>query len=337
MKHPLIGAPWPGGESLVAVIWFVFAIAGYFAAGGSVFLVLLERKAQRERNQPLLSFLQDWSRFFLLLTVILGGGSAVGGWIAEGVIQPSFTLASSGFLLWVWGMVWVLAMVQLAAALLYHSGWGVAAPVHHRAIGWIFSVAAWGGLFTLTGIMARLCVPGDTGGTCAISPDFFGESFSPLLLENAGLALGLGGLFSLVGGAGAEIRLRSTLVRYASGFVVAGFALWLIGLGWHVMILPEAARRVLLGPVSPPTLLFTGSLALSVILIASVLTGPMSRPEGCTASFALLLLLMGLVVAFAGMHIRTTARSHAHSTVMSAYNGRYEAARAVLPPVRESS
>jgi hypothetical protein len=329
MKLSFANAPWPGGEPILALFWFVFSIAGYFAAGGSIFLVLLERKAHRERNQNLLSFLQDWSRFFLLLTVILGGGSAVGGWIAQGVISPSATLASSGFLLWVWGTVWVLTAVQLAAALLYHSGWGVTAPVHHRVTGLIFSAAAWGSLFILSGIMARMTGPGDPGGTCAISPDFFGENFSPLLLENAGLALGLGGLFSLVGGAGAELRLRSTLVRHASGFVVAGFALWLIGLGWHVLILPDAARHVLLGPVSPSTLLFTGSLALSVILIASVLTGPMSRPEGCTTSFALLLLVMGLVVAFAGMHIRISSRPHYGVAIMSAEAGPAAAGRTV--------
>jgi hypothetical protein len=57
-----------------------------------------------------------------------------------------------------------------------------------------------------------------------------------------------------------------------------------------------------------------------VILIASVLTGPMSRPEGCTASFALFLLLMGLVVAFAGMHIRVTSRPNFSQTVRQASN-----------------
>ncbi len=310
MNFPVLPVPWVGGELLRLSLAFAFSVAGYFAVGGSLIMVLLEHRAQREGNQPLLWYLQNWSRFFLLMTIIVCGALAVGYAQVSAVTQPAAFAALINILFWVWGVIWVLVFLQVVAALLYNSGWGVVAPGHHLAIGWIFVVSAWLTLFMVNGVLSFMQTPGEWLKTGHLRDGFFNESFNPGIMLHAASALGLGGLFSLVAGSAADLpKLRSSLVRTASGFVVAGFILLPLGESWYAATLPPAARTFLNGPAGPATVYFYGSIVLSVLIFAFVTTGPLNRPESCTRSFALLLLVLGLAVTFASGWIRQSVRS----------------------------
>lgn len=310
MNFPVWSIPWLGSELLRTALFFAFAVAGYFAAGGSLIMVLLEHKAQREGNQALLSFLQNWSRFFLLMTVIVCGSLAVGFVQVSAVTQPAAFTALIRILFWVWGIIWILILIQIAAALLYNSGWGAMAPHHHLAIGWIFVTSAWLTLFMGNGVLSFMQTPGEWLNTGQLRDGFFNASFNPGLLVHAGAALGLAGLFSLVAGSATALpKLRTALVKSASGFVVAGFVLLPLGEGWHAATLPPASRVFLEGFGSLATVYFYGSIVLSLLIAAFVAAGPLNRPESSTRSLALLLLVLGLVVTYAGGWVRHSVRS----------------------------
>jgi len=285
---------------LKSVLVFLFAIGGYFAAGGSLLMVLLEHKAHREGNQPLLSFLQDWSRFFLLMTVVICAVIGVGIWLVLGLTEPWAVMVHARVLGWVWGVVWALAVVQVSAALLYYSGWGVTAPGHHLATAWIFVAAAWLTLFALNGILAFMLTPGTWVATGRLADGFFNDTFNAGLLIHTALALLLGGLFTMVGATETEPpRVRHTLIRGAAGFALVGSGLLPAGTGWQAAILPPAAREALLAPGSLSLVLFYGALALAIVMFLFIAAGPLNRPEGCTRSLALLLLILGFGVTFA--------------------------------------
>lgn len=310
MNYPVWPIPWLGNGPLLTLMYFGFAVASHFAAGGSLIMVLLEHKAQREGNQPLLWFLQNWSRFFLLMTMIVCVVLAVGCLQVTAVTQPAVFSALVRILFWVWGMIWVLVLVMVAAALLYYSGWGVVAPGHHLALGWIFVGCAWAALFITNGVLSFMQTPGEWLKTGKLVNGFFNESFNPGLLVHGGTALGVAGLFSLVAGVAADLpRLRTALVRMSSGFVAGGFFLLPLGEAWGVAVLPPEVRAFLSGPVGALNLCFYGSILISVVVFLFVVTGPLNRPESCTRALALLLLILGLVVAFASGWARQSFRA----------------------------
>ncbi len=288
----------------------VFEVAAHFAVGGSLFMVLLEHRAHRTGDQALLSFLQDWSRMFLLMSMILGIGLGTGLWTVLAVAQPDAAHALLRIFLWVWGVMSILGILLAAATLLHYSGWGVLPPRHHLALGWIIVVSAWLGLFAVNGVLAFMETPGQWMTTGHFIDGFFNETFNPSMLVQAGASLGTAGLFSLVAGCAAEAgRLRGVLVRTASRFVLAGFALLPAGVAWHAATLSPAARQLLTGAPGIGPVLFYGGLAAAVTVFAFALTGPFSRPEGCTRSFALLLLTLGLGAAVAAGFQREVVRS----------------------------
>lgn len=294
---------------MLATLALVFTVSAYFALGGSLLMILLEHKAHREGDQPLLSFLQDWSRFFLLMTVIMGLGLGMGIWFFLSVLQPYAILALFRGFFWVWAIVWVLVILQVSSALLYHSGWGVLSPRNHLALGWIFVASAWLCLFTANGVLACMQNPVKWLGVRHFVGGFFTQTFNPSLLMQAAMAFAVAGLFSLVAGSMADPpKLRSVLIRRASIFVTIGFVLLPAGMGWYAVTLPATAKALLLTPASYGGVLYYGGLILSILIFALVATGPLNQPSGCPRSFALLLFLLGLTVVFAGARIREESR-----------------------------
>jgi hypothetical protein len=302
--------PWLGNELPRAVIGYLFSVACYFTVGAGLLMVVFEHRAQREGNQFLLSFLQDWSRFILLMTTILGLVLAAGTWLVAAVTEPAAVFLLARVLFWVWGALWVLAGLALSATLLHYSGWGAVAPGHHLVIGWVAAGAAWLSLFFVNGILAFLLDPGTWSHTGRLLDGFFNATFNPSLLVQSGLALGIGGLFTLVAGAETEPpRLRSLLVRTSAWFALAGFTIAPVGEAWQAGVMPAAAREALLGSAGPGAGAPMVAIALSVLIVAILATGPLVRMAVTPRPLALLLLVLGLAVVGVSGWIRTAARA----------------------------
>ncbi|MEK7474977.1 MAG: cytochrome c [Candidatus Coatesbacteria bacterium] len=302
--------PWLGNELPRAVVGYLFAVACYFTVGASLLMVVLEHRAQREGNQFLLSFLQDWSRFILLMTTVLGLVLAAGAWLVAAVTEPAAVFVLTRVLFWVWGILWVLAGLALCSGLLHYSGWGAVAPGHHLVVGWVMAGCAWGSLFVVNGILAFLLDPGAWLETGRLLDGFFNATFNPSLLVHAGLALGIGGLFTLVAGAETDPpRLRSVLVRTASWFALAGFTLAPVGEAWQVAVMPPAAREALFGPSGHGPGVFAIGPALAILIVAFLATGPLVRTAVTPRPLAFLLLLLGLAAAGVSGWSREAARA----------------------------
>jgi len=295
MNFPVLEVPWLGSELLMAAVSLVFALSAFFAVGGGTFQVLLERRAQEEGNQALLSFLQDWSRFFLLMTLIVGFVSWTGIWMGAVVLAPSAAFAFLKIFFWVFAVLCVLFVVQAASALLYHSTWGVVAPRDHLAIGWIFTGSAWLSLFCLNAVMTFMLTPGGwlTGGH--LHDAFFNPTFWPSALMLASEAAGVAGLICLVAASReGSPPLKTILVRASAALVMPGFVLLPAGALWHAGALPADLRAALLHAGGPATVSFLTGLGLCVLLLILGAAGPFRRPRAASRAMALLLLLVGI-------------------------------------------
>jgi hypothetical protein len=295
MIFPVLEVPLLGGELLMAAISLVFAVSAFFAVGGGTFQVLLERRAEREGDGALLSFLQDWSRFFLLMTLIVGMVSWAGLWMTAAVVSPNAALALLKIFFWPCMAICALFVVQVAAAFLYHSTWGAVEPSKHLAIGWIFAGSAWVSLLLINGVLTFMLTPGDWLVTGRLRDAMFNQTFLPSAIMLVSGAAGVTGLICLIAGAGQEnTALRAGMVKASAMFVLPGFILLPASAFWHTESLPLAMRTVVLHEGGLATTLLAVSLGLCLIVVLLGVTGPFRKPKSPSRATALFMLVLGL-------------------------------------------
>jgi cytochrome bd-type quinol oxidase subunit 1 len=100
MNYPIWELPAPG--LLIAAVAIVHVFISHFAVGGGLFLVLAERKARTEGDEALLGFVRSLSRFFVLLTLVLGALTGVGIWFTIALVHPQATSALVTAFVWGW-------------------------------------------------------------------------------------------------------------------------------------------------------------------------------------------------------------------------------------------
>jgi hypothetical protein len=139
MNYPI----WEGptGGPLIACVAIVHVFVSHFAVGGGLFLVLTERKARREGDERLLAYVRRFSRFFVLLSLVLGAITGVGIWFTIGLVNPQATASLITTFVWVWAIEWTFFAVEIAAAMVYYYGWDRLPARRHMAIGWVYWTA----------------------------------------------------------------------------------------------------------------------------------------------------------------------------------------------------
>ena len=78
MNYPVWELQAAGGGLLIALVAVIHVYIAHFAVGGGLLLVLTEIKARRMGSQALLDYARHHTKFFLLLTMVLGSPQASG-------------------------------------------------------------------------------------------------------------------------------------------------------------------------------------------------------------------------------------------------------------------
>ncbi len=79
MDFPIIEVPLIGGRMLIALVGIIHVLISHgCGVGGSLILVLLERKSIRESNERLNEFAYRLTRWFFILTTSIGALTGVG-------------------------------------------------------------------------------------------------------------------------------------------------------------------------------------------------------------------------------------------------------------------
>jgi mono/diheme cytochrome c family protein len=214
-----------GRGLLIAGIAILHVFISHFAVGGGLFLVLTERRARRTGDDELLAWVRRHSRFFVLLTLVLGAITGVGIWFTIGLVHPQATSTLIQVWVWAWAIEWTFFVTEVAAAMVYYYGWDRLTPARHLAVGWIYFWSAWLSLFVINGILTFMLTPGDWLQTRSPMAGFFNPTFWPALVARTFGAIGLAGVYALFTSAWEpDAGLRARIARAA-------------GLGW---VLPMA-------------------------------------------------------------------------------------------------
>ena len=195
MNYPVWDVPASG--LLIAVIAILHVFVSHFAVGGGFYLVLLERRARRLGDAPLLGYAKRLSRFFILLTLVFGAITGVGIWFTIGLVHPQATSALINTFVWEWAIEWTFFAVEIAAAMVYYYGWDRLTPRRHMAVGWIYLVSAWMSLVVINGILTFMLTPGQWPQTRGFWDALINETYWPALFARTFVAVGLAGLYAI--------------------------------------------------------------------------------------------------------------------------------------------
>ncbi len=255
MNYPVWEIPWFGGGLPVALIATFHVFISHFAVGGGLFLVLTETYGYRSGDSRIVEYVHSHTRFFLLVTMVLGALSGVGIWLVISVLNPAATSLLIHTFVFAWGTEWVFFLVEILSLLIYYYTFGKMKPRDHLIVGWVYFGAAWLSLFMINAIVAFMLTPGQWPETKSFWDGLFNPSFLPSLSLRTFIALILAGTYGLITSTRiAEDDLRQKMVRYCAIWLVVPFVLLVPSAWWYLESIPPIAKEMVLGrsPEIPP-------------------------------------------------------------------------------------
>ena len=234
MNYPIWNLPAPG--LLIAFVAIVHVFISHFAVGGGLFLVLAERKARREGDEAFLGYVKRHSRFFILLTLVLGAITGVGIWFTIGLVHPQATSTLINTFVWAWAIEWTFFVTEIAAAMVYYYGWERLSPKAHMAVGWIYFAAAWLSLVVINGILSFMLTPGEWLTTGSFWAGLLNPTYWPSMVARTFTAVGLAGLYALLTAATLpDGALKVKVARYAGAWIVPMAIALPVSVAWFLM------------------------------------------------------------------------------------------------------
>ena len=307
MNYPVWQLGFPGGL-LIAAVAVLHVFISHFAVGGGAYLVLTERRAYARNDSELLAYVRHHSKFFVLLTVVLGAVTGVGIWFTIGLVSPEATSSLIHTFVWGWAIEWVLFFVEIAAALIYVYHWDTLDRQTHLIVGWIYFVAAWASLVVINGIITYMLTPGRWLETGNFWDGFFNPTYWPSLWLRTAMAVGLAGIFGLVTAMWERSPLRERVVRWAGWWLVLGIASLLPLSRWYFHDLPFYSRAYFGGAYIAVRHSLRGAAVCAIVALLLTLVFALLRPKMMNAVVVAALLVAGFGVMGSGEYLREFSR-----------------------------
>jgi len=251
MNYPFWDAA-PSYGILMASISILHVFISHFAIGGGLYLVLRERSARKTGDTKDLEYLEKLSKFFVLVSLVLGAVTGVAIWFVIGLLSPAATEVILHQFVWAFGAEWAFFAIEIAAAILYFYGWRRMSGRDHMILGWIYFVSAWMSLFIINGIITFMLTPGEWLRTGDFWDGFFNPTFWPSLVLRTGVSLLLAGLYAqLIASRYPPDDFKARLIRRNANWSFVGLLIATTSFYWYWWVIPPeitsaAVRRLTL-------------------------------------------------------------------------------------------
>ena len=312
MEYPVFDVPFLGGSLLIAAVAVFHVFIAHFSVGAGFFMASAERRAIREDDGEMLSFLKKYSLLILLAPYVLGTVTGVGIWFTIAVVSPRAVSLLIHQFVWGWATEWVMFIVEVVAIYLYFYTWGRVSHKAHNTIGWVFAIASAVTLLIINGILSFMLTPGgwEAGGPAAFWKGIFNPGYWPTtairLLVSLALA-GVGGIALATFANGVSAATREKVVAHGYKFI-APSVLCVALAGWAFAVLPERAQTFLMGGAPAMMLFMAFGLACFGILALSAIASLLRKDYSTSTLGACMLVLLAFVSFGAFEFLREGAR-----------------------------
>lgn len=285
-----------GYGALMGGIATLHVFISHFAVGGGLYLVWAETFARRRGETEALDYLWRLSRFFVLLSLVLGALTGVGIWFIIGLIGPAATEVLIHHFVWAWAIEWTFFAMEICAAILYFYGWKNMSARNHLIIGWLYFINAWLSLLAINGIITFMLTPGKWIETGQFWDGILNPTFWPSLVMRTGIAFLMAGLYALwvITRFQASPGFKARMVRYNTLWGLAGLGLALAAFTWYRAAIPaetmERAVELMRIPWVAVDMLYLVSGVIAVLLLAGLVL-----PRAMIRMVAGPLLILGVV------------------------------------------
>jgi hypothetical protein len=296
MNYPVWQLDAFGGGLFIAIIAVIHVYISHFAVVGGLFLVLTEMKGLREGSSAILAYTRKHTKFFLLLTMVLGGMTGVGIWFTIALLSPAATSSLIHVFVFAFAIEWVFFLTEIVSLLFYYYTFDQLNPKKHLILGWIYFGSAWLSLFFINGIIDFMLTPGAWLTNNNFWSGFFNPTFWPALFFRTSIALMIAGLFGFLTSVNIkDVLLRHKMIRYCGLWLVPPLFLLLGSALWYKTSLSPAQQEIIFitAPEIKPFL--TLFIWLSPVITAGGLAMAVLRPQSVQKPLAWLLLLLGFL------------------------------------------
>lgn len=309
MNYPIWQLDGAGGGLLIAAMAILHVYISHFAVGGGLFLVLTEWKGYRDGNPAVIEFVRKHTRFFLLLTMVLGAMTGVGIWFTISLVNPAATSVLIHTFVFGWATEWVFFFAEIVSLFIYYKTFGKMSRRNHLLIGWIYFACAWISLFIINGIIDFMLTPGAWIENGDFWSGFFNPTFWPALFFRTFLALIIAGLFGLMTATFMRDRqTRTALLRYSAFWMLLPAALFLGSAWWYRQALPPELQQLIFQNM-PELKKYIGTFyAVAGVIIIGGLLMAVGLPRAMTRPVAIVMLVTGLLQIGAFEFIREGGR-----------------------------
>jgi cytochrome bd-type quinol oxidase subunit 2 len=261
MDYPQIDVPVIGGGLLIALTATLHVFVANFIVGGSIFLLVLERKKWTDAARA-------YAKTLLVTMGVVGSVTGVGIWFAILGVAPRATLELVRIFFWPLVAEYAMFVLEIAAMAVVVYGWE---RVRRGPWEILAAVASWLSLALINGLLSFMLTSGKWPITQSLAHAFFNPTYFPSLVHRAlgSLAVtGVGGLLFASFRPDDEARARLTRLS-AKWFLVPTLLQLAVG-AWYLFSLRDFQRQWVLGYSITLSMIWTGAIGLALLLCAYV-------------------------------------------------------------------
>ena len=248
MDYPVLHWSFWGGGLLIALVATIHVFIAHFAVGGGLFIAVMETRVQRLGLTSLKNYLRRYAKFFLVLTMVVGGLTGVGIWFSISITAPGATSVLIHTFVLGWATEWAFFLAEIVTLIAYMRSFEAERSTRRLFLAWLYFVFAFGSLAVVQGFISFMLTPGQWLETHRFWDGFFNPTYFPGLVFRTAIAGVLAGTFGLMTAQGVDDEPeRKRMSRFCALWAVLPIPVVVAAGWWHISVLSPEQQALALG------------------------------------------------------------------------------------------
>jgi len=300
---------------VMAAVAIVHVFLAQFAVGAGIVLCYFQWQAMQEKSgegksESARVFIHGYFKVLVMVSFVLGALTGVAIWLTAIQVGPHTIQLMVQHFHWIWGIEWTFFCLEIVSGYCFYRYHERLTDREGLTLLVIYSLASWGSLFWINGILSWQLTPGVWLNSENVWDGLFNPSFWPSLIFRTIVALCLASLaacvvINLMPGTSREVR--EELVHQVAKFLLPMAGMPVVGI-WYLMVMPADSRSWVMGGSAAMTLFLNGAIAASLAVGGYALIGMVYQKLYINGATATLLLLLAFGATAGGEFVREGSR-----------------------------